>query len=100
VHRCAAAAVGSFLDRLACALTHPAGTAAPRQETTEKYSSAAPTARQPRTAPLTTRAGPCSPPGSAAPGSISGLAGGRGSGYGILVLLTLIVTVSVLLPGY
>lgn len=32
VHRCATAAVGSFLDRVARALVHPAGTAGPWQE--------------------------------------------------------------------
>ena len=73
VRRCAAEAIGSFLDRVACALAHPAGTAGPRQGATECYGSAAPKVRQARTAPLITPAGPCSPPGTAAPGSITGL---------------------------
>ena len=97
VRRCAAEAIGSFLDRVACALAHPAGTAGPRQGATECYGSAAPKVRQARTAPLITPAGPCSPPGTAAPGSITGLAAGRGTGYGILDPLVMIFAVSVLL---
>ena len=99
VRRCATAAIGSFLDRVACALVHPAGTAGPSQGATESYSIAAPRVRQARTAPLITPAGPCSPPGNAAPGSITGLAAGRGIGYGILDPLVLIFAVSVLLAG-
>jgi hypothetical protein len=99
VRRCAAAAIGSFLDRVACALVHPAGMAGPSREATESYSSAAPKVRQARTAPLITPAGPRSRPSNAAPGSITGLTAGRGIGYGILDPLVLIFAVSVLLAG-
>jgi len=97
--RCVAAAIGSFLDRVACALVHPAGTAGPPQEATESGSLAALQARQAPTAPLTTPAVPSSPPGTAVPGSATSLAAGRGIGYGILDPLVLIFAVSVLLAG-
>jgi len=95
VRRCAAAAIGSFLDRVACALVHPAGTAEPPPGATESNSIAAPQGRQARTAPLITLAGRCAPPGTAAPGSITS----RGSRYGILDPLMLVFAVSVLLAG-
>jgi hypothetical protein len=99
VRRCAAAAIGSFLDRVACALVHPAGTAGPWPGATESYSSAAPKVRQARRAPLITPAGPCAPPGAPAFGSITGPAADRGIGYGVLDPLVLIFVVSVLLAG-
>jgi hypothetical protein len=99
VRRCAAAAVGSFLDRVACALVYPAGTEEPWQEATGSYSRAAPKVRQTRTAPLITPAAPCSPPRAAGPGSITGLAVGPGIGYGILDPRMLIFAVSALLAG-
>ena len=95
VRRCAAAATGSFLDWVACALAHPAGTAGPRQGAAVSYSIAAAKARPACTAPLITPAGRCSPPGTAARGAITG----RGVGYGILDPLVLIFAVSVLLAG-
>ncbi len=42
VRRCAAAAIGSFLDRVACALVQPTGTAGPCQGATESDGSAGP----------------------------------------------------------
>ena len=99
VHRCAATAIGSFLGRVACALVHPAGAAGPWQGATGSYSSAAAKVNKARTAPLITPAGPCAPPGTAAPGSITGLAVGRGISQGILNPLVLIMAVSVLLAG-
>ena len=99
VRRCAAAATGSFLDRVAGALVHPAGTAAPRPGATESNSSAAAGARQARAAAVITPAGACAPPGTAAPGTITGPAASRAAGYGILDPLVLIFAVSVLLAG-
>ena len=99
VRRCAATAIGSFLGRVACALVHPAGAAGPWAGATESYSSAAAKVNKAGTAPLITPAGPCAPPGTAAPGSITGLAVGRGVSQGILNPLVLIMAVSVLLAG-
>jgi hypothetical protein len=104
VRRCAMAAIGSFLDRVACALVHPAGMAGPWQGATESYSSgAAAKVNKAHTAPLITPvitpAGPCAPPSTAAPGSITGLAVGRGISQGILDPLVLIMALSALLAG-
>jgi hypothetical protein len=95
VRRCATAATSSFLDRVAGALVHPAGTPAPRPGTTESYSSTAAGARQARAEAVITPAGACAPPATAAPGTIAGPA----AGYGILDPLVLIFAVSVLLAG-
>jgi hypothetical protein len=100
VHRCATAALDSFLGQVASALVHPAGTARPSRGTTGSSGSAALQARQAPTAPLTTPAGPCSPASTAAPASLTGLAAGRGIGYRILdPLVLVIIAVSVVLAG-
>ena len=85
--------------RVACALVHPAGTAGPWQGTTESYGSAAPQARQARTAPFYYSGRSLRATRHRGPGSITGLAAGRGIGYGILDPLVLIFAVSVLLAG-
>jgi len=95
VRRCAATAIGSFLDRVAGALGHTTGTAEPPPGATESNSIVAPRGRQARTAPLITLAGPRASPGTAAAGPVTA----RGTGYGILDPLMMIFAVSVLLAG-